>query len=201
MIDGNSLEKVLTEHASVAVGLGLVGARSSGGECAIALRSELEGTDIVFRDLSGEHVHGLLNDLGAGVRISGENPDVLDVENTTETHACVDDGVAIVVGLKDLVVAGGHERNKLDLEVAVVVFGVDDEGLAGTTTPLALAVIVVVVADADRTVVVECIGGSIANAGLVGAVLVSLVFVPRAQVGIEIEVLLDLGLLALSEDV
>ena len=156
-----------------------------------------------MRDFSRDGVKGLLHDLVAGVHISGQNPGILDVVNAWETHARVDDCVAVVVGLDHLVVALGDESSELDIEVALVLRWVSNGGLADAATPLGCVIFPLVVDDANATVVIEGVLSGVADAFglLVDAVLVTACLVPEAEVAVQVEVLLDLRLLAGAESI
>lgn len=172
-------------------GLAGVGAVVGGGLGSVGAVIE----DVVLGDqLEGRHdvLLGLVGDDGG----SGEDPDVLLGEEGTEADAAVDDGVVLVVGADDLVVASGDVRNELDLEVALVLGGVHNEGVAETTAPDLLVVVPLVVENADGAVVVQGVGGGVADAVLVGGVLVTDDFVPLTEESVKVEVLDNLGVLA-----
>jgi len=131
--------------------------------------------------------------------VSGEHPHVLLSEEGADTDARVEQGEVVVISVEDFVVAGGDGGNELNLEVSVVLGGVDLEGSADTAAPDALLVVPVVVADADVVgLVTQGVGGSVAVARLVVGVLVADHLVPEAQVSLNVQVLHDVGLLALA---
>ena len=117
------------------------------------------------------------------------------------TGASIDDGVVVVIGLDDLVVASRDQRTELDLEVAFVLGWVNNGGPAdGTVLPVTKIGAVFVVEDVDAAVGIEGVSGEIADTGAWGglksALLVAAGLIPRAEVLVQIEVLLDLRLLA-----
>ena len=118
-----------------------------------------------------------------------------------QTSASIDDGVVVVIGLDDLVVASRDQRTELDLEIAFVFGWVNDGGPAdGTVLPVTKICAVLVVEDVDAAVGIEGVSGEIAETGARGglksALLVAAGLIPSAEVLVQIEVLLDLRFLA-----
>ena len=170
-------------------------------EGVIALRGGIEVVEAVLGDLAVDGIEGLLDDLVAWVGRSGQNPDVLNVVNMRQTGASIDDGVVVVIGLDDLVVASRDQRTELDLEIAFILGWVNDGGPAdGTVLPVTKICAVLVVEDVDAAVGIKGVSGEIADTGAWGglksALFVAAGLIPRAKVLAQIEILLDLRFLA-----
>ena len=180
-------------------GTAIVGAGVSRAEHAL---SGVEVAQVVSWDFVGDCVEGLLHGLVTGVGISGQDPDVLDVVDVRHASASIDHGVAVVVSLDDFVVARGDEEAELDLEVALVFAWVNDGGLADgrRVLPLTLVFFILAVQDVDAAIVVHGVLSGVAFGGADGAlkfaILVAAGLVPQAEVAVDVEVLLELGLLA-----
>ena len=117
------------------------------------------------------------------------------------TGASIDDGVVVVVGLDDLVVASRDQRTKLDLQVAFILGWVNYGSPANRAVlPVTKIGAVLVVEDVDAAVRIKGVSGEIADTGAWGslksALLVAAGLIPRAEVLVQIEVLLDLRRLA-----
>jgi len=132
------------------------------------------------------------------VGLSSENPDVLGgLVEERDFEAAVHDGVVDVVGGDDLVIASGDERTEFDLEVSLFGARVHDIGDAKATSPLAGAVYVeVVVSDSEVAVSLKRVLSGVADARLVHACDVTGLLVPKAEVCLDVEVLLNAGVLA-----
>ena len=135
---------------------------------------------IIFWNLSRCCAHGFVKNFLARLSISGKNPDILDIVEATKTSACVDDGVGVVVGLNNLVISSRDERSKFDFKVAVVIVGINLEGLTDTATPFRRVILPLIVNNSDVAIVSERVLSSVADTikSFESAISVSSSFIP-----------------------
>lgn len=157
-------EPVEIAFAVDTLGSRVVWAGIAGRESGLALRSGEKCVHGVLGDLRTNCGHSLGQDVLARVSIPRQDPNVLDVVEAGKAKACVDNGVVVVVGLDDLVVARGDELAKLDFEVAVVLGWVNLKGLADATAPLGRVLLILVVDDTDVAIVLERVLCGVADA-------------------------------------
>jgi len=171
----------------------VVGGSSVGAE--ISLDGSLEVLLKAVEGHFGGHgsLDGFFGLLGVD-GISSENPDLLESDHLEgNVGAGVHDGVVVVVGGNDSVVTGG-EVGELDHEVSVLLLGLFLVSEAIDSVPLAVQVVLVL--DSDGAVSLEGVAGGVTGTALVSGSGVTVLFVPVAGVGLDVEVLLDFGFLA-----
>ena len=154
--------------------------------------------NIVLGNLLFESSNNFSASLLAHFRLSSENPDVLLAEEGTKTDARVNYSVVVVVSSNNFVVASWGEWNEFDLEVGFVFAGIHDVSISFATTPLLSVGVVFVVENANVAVILQAVVSCVADAVLVGGVLVADDLVPLTEVVIEVEVLDNCRILAAS---